>query len=46
MQDNTGSDVVPAVSGSTGRSGSVENGPTSEYRCKRAAEKLEAAGAG
>ena len=45
-QDNTGSDVAPAVSGSRGRPGSVENGPISGYRRKRAAERLEAAGAG
>ena len=44
-QDNTGSHVAPAVSDSRGRPGLVENGPTSGYRRKRAAERLKAADA-
>ena len=45
-QDNTGSDVAPAVSGSRGRLGLEETGAINGYRRKRAGERLEAAGAG
>ena len=44
-QDNTESDVAPAVSGLKDRPGSVENHPTNGYRRKRAAMKMETADA-